>query len=309
MATKKEKLPKVFDYLTQPDPFAPGLSCCAGCPLELVFRFMGKVLGHQDMVITGTPSCSNPVIMGQNVGAWHQIASYGTLMTGAAANATGLSRYYNKIGRDATVVCFNGDGCAADIGFQNLSGAAERGERFIYICYDNEGYMNTGVQRSSTTPVGAKTATTPVGPKRRGKPTRHKNLPLLMAMHWVPYVATATLSHLEDFAEKLLKAKEKKKEGLAFIHIFCPCPTGWGVPSDQAIELCRKAVQTNYYPLWEAEGGIVRLTHEVKNPKPVSEYLKMVKKFSHMTSEEQQRVQDGVDFEYSFLKHLAKFGK
>ena len=309
MATKKGKLSKVFDYFSEPDPFAPGLSSCAGCPLELALRFMGKVLGTKDMVITGTPSCSNPVIMGQNVGAWHTITSYGTLMTSAAANATGLSRYYRKIGKDATVVCWNGDGCAADIGFQNLSGAAERNERFIYICYDNEGYMNTGVQRSSTTPVGARTATTPVGPKRRGKPTRRKNLPLLMAMHWVPYVATATLSHLEDFAEKLLKAKEKKNDGLAFIHIFCPCPTGWGVSSELAIELCRKAVQTNYYPLWEAEGGVVRMTHEVKNPKPVTEYLQMVKKFGHMTPEEQQKVQEGVDFEYAFLKHLAKFGK
>ncbi|PKN22547.1 MAG: pyruvate synthase subunit PorB [Deltaproteobacteria bacterium HGW-Deltaproteobacteria-21] len=309
MATKKGKLSKVFDYFSDQDPFAPGVSCCAGCPLELALRFMGKVLGRKDMVITGTPGCANPVLTGQNVGAWHTLTSYGTLMTSAASNATGLSRYYRKIGQDATVVCFNGDGCAADIGFQNLSGAAERNEKFIYICYDNEGYMNTGVQRSSTTPAGARTATTPVGPMRRGKPTRRKNLALLMAMHWIPYAATATLSHLEDFAEKLIKAKQKKEEGLSFIHIFCPCPTGWGVPSDIAIELCRTAVRTNYFPLWEAENGIVRITHEVKKPRPVSEYLNLVKKFSHMTPEEQQVVQEGVDFDYAFLTHLAKFKK
>jgi pyruvate/2-oxoacid:ferredoxin oxidoreductase beta subunit len=228
-------------------------------------------------------------------------------MTSAASNATGLSRYYRKIGQEATVICFNGDGTAADIGFQNLSGAAERNEHFIYICYDNEGYMNTGVQRSSTTPAGARTATTPVGPNRRGKPTRRKNLPLLMAMHWIPYAATATLSHLEDFAEKLLKAKKKKEEGLAYLHLFCPCPTGWGVPSELAIELCRNAVRTNYFPLWEAENGIVRLTHEVKKPRPVSEYLKPIKKFSHLTPEEQTRIQEDVDFDYAFLRHLAQF--
>ena len=224
MATKTGKLSKVFDYFCDEDPFAAGLSCCAGCPLELALRFIGKVLGRKDMVITGTPSCSNPVIMGQNVGAWHMLPSYGTLMTSAAANATGLSRYYRKIGQEATVVCFNGDGTAADIGFQNLSGAAERNERFIYICYDNEGYMNTGVQRSSTTPAGARTATTPVGPNRRGKPTRRKNLPLLMAMHWIPYAATATLSHLEDFAEKLLKAKEEKGRGPGLSSSLLPLP-------------------------------------------------------------------------------------
>jgi pyruvate/2-oxoacid:ferredoxin oxidoreductase beta subunit len=307
MATKKGKPSKVFDYFSDPDPFSPGLACCAGCPLELALRFMGKVLGRKDMVITGTPGCANPVLTGQNVGAWHTLTSYGTLMTSAASNATGLSRYYRKIGQDATVVCFNGDGCAADIGFQNLSGAAERNEKFIYICYDNEGYMNTGVQRSSTTPAGARTATTPVGPKRRGKPTRRKNLALLMAMHWIPYAATATLSHLEDFAEKLLKAKQKKEEGLSFIHIFCPCPTGWGVPADISIELCRTAVRTNYFPLWEAESGVFRITHEVKKPRPVSEYLKLVKKFSHMTPEEQQNIQEGIDLEYAFLAHLAKF--
>ena len=249
MTDRKGKLSKVFNYFCDDDPFSGGLSSCSGCPLELALRLLGKILGSKGLVMTGTPSCSNPVMMGQNVGAWHKLTAYCTLMTGAAANATGLSRQYRRSGQDATVVCFNGDGCAADIGFQTLSGAAERGENFIYVCYDNEGYMNTGVQRSSTTPKGAKTTTTPVGLKRRGKSTRRKNLPLLMAMHRIPYAATATLSHLEDFAKKLLKAKEKKNEGLAYIHLFAPCPTGWGVPTHLAIELCRSAVKTNYFPL------------------------------------------------------------
>jgi len=309
MTDKKSKLSKVFDYFCDEDPFAGGLSCCSGCPLELTLRFMAKVLGRKDMVITGTPSCSNPVVMGQNVGAWHTLTAYGTLLTSAAANATGLSRYYRKSGQDATVVCFNGDGCAADIGFQTLSGAAERGEHFIYICYDNEGYMNTGVQRSSTTPIGAKTSTTPVGAMRRGKPTRRKNLPLLMAMHRIPFAATATLSHLEDFAKKLLKAKEKKNEGLAYIHVFCPCPTGWGVPTNLSIELCRSAVRTNYFPLWEAEEGMFRLTHEVKKPKPISEYTKLINKFSHLREDELERIQEEVNSEYDFLHYLTEYRK
>jgi pyruvate/2-oxoacid:ferredoxin oxidoreductase beta subunit len=307
MTDRKGRLSKVFDYFCDEDPFAGGLSSCPGCPLELALRLLGRILGSQDLVMTGTPSCSNPVMTGQNVGAWHKLTAYCTLMTGAAANATGLSRQYRRSGQDATVVCFNGDGCAADIGFQSLSGAAERGENFIYVCYDNEGYMNTGVQRSSTTPIGAKTTTTPVGPKRRGKSTRRKNLPLLMAMHRVPYAATATLSHLEDFAKKLLKAKEKKNEGLAYVHLFAPCPTGWGVPTHQTIEVCRNAVRTHYFPLWEAEEGIFTLTHQVNKPKPITEYTKLIKKFRHLKEDELERIQKEVDYEYAFLQHLTQF--
>ena len=203
MVEKTKKKSRVFDYFREEDQFAGGVAWCAGCPLELTARFVPKVLG-KDIVIVGCPCCSAPVLFGQNVGAWHRLASLGCLMTGVPANATGIARYYRKIGKDITVVCFTGDGGAADVGFQPLSGAAERNENLIYICYDNEGYMNTGIQRSSTTPLGATTTTTPVGEASRGKPTVPKNLPLIMAMHGVPYVATATLSHLEDFAKKLL---------------------------------------------------------------------------------------------------------
>ena len=303
---KKGKKSKVFEYLKYEDPFSKGLSFCAGCPVELLLRFIPKVLGTDDLVITGTPSCSAPVLLGQNMGTWHKLPYYGTLMTGAAANATGLSRYYYRKGIKNTVICFNGDGTAADIGFGNLSGAAERNERFIYICYDNEGYMNTGVQRSSTTPFGARTTTSPVGKVDRGKNVRGKNLPLLMALHKVPYVATATLSHLEDLAKKLLKAKEKKEEGFCFIHVFSPCPTGWGLPTDASIEVCRMAVRTNYYPLWEAENGKFKITHVVKKPKPVREYLKLIRKFAHLTDEEINVIQKDIEYNYSVLKKLCE---
>ncbi len=301
---KKKRLSKVFDYLKHEDPFAKGVSFCAGCPLERLVRFIPQVMGN-DIVITGTPSCSAPVLLGQNGKSWHKLSYYGTLMTGAASNATGLARYYKRAGIDATVVCFNGDGTAADIGFGNLSGAAERNEPFVYICYDNEGYMNTGIQKSSTTPFGAKTTTTPVGSNERGKNLRRKNLGLLLAMHKIPYAATATLSNLEDLAKKLLKAKEIGKKGFCFLHIFSPCPTGWGMPTDMGIEVCRKAVQTNYFPLWEAENGKFTFTKEVKKPKPVKEYVKLVKKFSHLTDQEIEVLQKDVDYEYAVLKQLS----
>jgi len=308
MAERKKRLSKVFNYFCAEDPFAGGVAFCSGCPLELTLRFTAKVLGR-DIVIVGTPSCSAPVLYGQNIGSWHKLAYYSCLMTGVASSATGITRYYRKIGKDITVVCFTGDGCAADVGFQPLSGAAERDEHFIYICYDNEGYMNTGIQRSSTTPFGSSTTTTPVGVARRGKETMAKNLPLIMAMHKPPYVATATLSHLEDFAKKLLKAKEKKNEGLAYIHVFSPCPTGWGVATDMTIEVCRMAVRTNFFPLWEAERGRFRLTHTVAQPRPITEYTKLIRKYRHLTPEELDRLQREVNENYALLRHLTQLGE
>jgi pyruvate/2-oxoacid:ferredoxin oxidoreductase beta subunit len=308
MVEKERKLPKTFQYFKDEDAFAGGVAFCAGCPLELTLRVLSKVMGHET-VIVGTPSCSAPVLYGQNVGAWHRLPYYSCLMTGVASSATGLSRYYRKAGKDVNVVCFTGDGCAADIGFQTLSGAAERGERFIYICYENEGYMNTGIQRSSTTPFGATTTTTPVGSAGRGKTTHAKNLPLLMAMHNIPYAATATLSNIDDLAKKMQKAMEKKKEGLVYLHIFCPCPVGWGIESDMSIQVCRMAVKTNYFPLWEAEYGKFRLTTTVANPEPITKYVKMFRKFNHLGEKELAVIQEEVNQKYAFLKHLTEFGE
>ena len=305
MTEQKKKLPKVFDYFRDKDQFAGGIAFCAGCALELTIRFVGKVLG-KDIVFVGTPSCSAPVLYGMNIGSWHKYSYYSCLMTGVASSGSGIARAYKKLGKDITVVCFTGDGCAYDVGFQPLSGAAERNENIIYITYDNEGYMNTGIQRSSATPYHAATTTSPVGKARRGKQTPAKNLPLIMAMHNIPYAATATLSHLEDFAKKLRKAEEKKKEGFVYLHVYSPCPVGWGFESDLTIDLCRTAVRTNYFPLWEAEYKNFRLTQTVANPKPISDYTKMIKKFSHFTKEELDTFQEQVNENYSFLKHLTE---
>ena len=302
---KKNNLSKVLDYLKYDDPFSKGVAFCPGCGLELLLRFIPRVLGN-DIIITGTPSCSAPVLLGQNNQAWHKLSYFGTLMTGAAANATGLVRYYRKAGIDNTVVCFNGDGTANDIGFGNLSGAAERNEPFIYICYDNEGYMNTGIQKSGTTPYGATTTTTPYGTVHKGKNLRRVNLALKMLMHKVPYVATATLSNLEDLAEKLLKAKEANSRGFAFLNVFAPCPTGWGSAPNLTVEICRRAVKTNYFPLWEAENGKVSFTKTVKKPKAVSSYTELIRKFTHLSETDLKILQDDVDYEYSLLEGLSK---
>jgi len=301
-ATKKRN--RVFDYFCQEDPFAGGVAWCAGCPLELTARFVPQVLG-KNMVFVGTPGCAAPVLHGQNVGAWHKQAYLASVMTGVASKATGLSRYYNRIGKEATIVCFTGDGCATDVGFQPLSGAAERGEKIIYLAYDNEGYMNTGNQRSSATPLGASTTTTPVGKVKKGKPTGSKNMPMVMLMHKPVYMATATLSHLEDFAKKLKKAQEKVKEGFVYLHVFSPCPVGWRIDSNRSIEVCRAAVRTNYFPLWEAENGKPKLTLEVANPKPVTELTKLMRKFSHLKEDGIADLQKQLDDRYKLLKALC----
>ncbi|OGK08777.1 MAG: pyruvate synthase subunit PorB [Candidatus Riflebacteria bacterium RBG_13_59_9] len=305
MTQTPKKKSRIFNYFAEKEEqFSGGLSWCAGCTMELTARFIPKVLG-KDIVLVGCPSCSAVVLYGQNTEAWHRLSYYSCLMTGVASSATGISRYLQRTGNDATVVCFTGDGCAADVGFQPLSGAAERNERVIYICYDNEGYMNTGYQRSSTTPFGASTSTTPVGSAGKGKPTPAKNVPLLMALHGIPYAATATLSNMEDFARKLLKAKEKRNEGFVYIHVFAPCVMGWRFDSSLSIEVCRTAVKTNYFPLWEAEGGKFRLTHEVADPKPVQELTRLVRKFAHFKEDDLRRLQQIVDERYSLLKNLC----
>jgi len=309
MEQDAKKKSKIFDYFTEKeDQFSGGLSWCAGCVMELTARFIPKILG-KDIVLVGCPSCSAVVLYGQNAGTWHKLAYYSCLMTGVASSATGISRMLRRTGNDATVVCFTGDGCAADVGFQPLSGAAERNEHIIYICYDNEGYMNTGYQRSSTTPYLASTSTTPTGIASKGKPTPAKNMPLLMALHGVPYVATATLSNLEDFAKKLLTAKEKTKEGFAYLHVFAPCVMGWRFDSSLSIQVCRTAVRTNYFPLWEAVNGKFRITQEVDNPRPVQELTKMVRKFSHLKEDDISKLQQMVDERFTFLKALCAINK
>jgi pyruvate/2-oxoacid:ferredoxin oxidoreductase beta subunit len=309
MTQESKKRSRIFNYFSDnQDQFSGGVAWCGGCTMELTIRLVPKILG-KDIVLVGCPSCSATVLFGQNLGAWHNLTYYSCLMTGVASSATGISRYLRRTGKDNPVVCFTGDGCAADIGFQPLSGAAERNEHVIYICYDNEGYMNTGYQRSSTTPLGASTSTTPFGRVSQGKPTPAKNVPLLLALHEVPYVATATLSNIEDFAKKLLKAKEKLKEGFSYIHVFSPCVMGWRFDSSLSIEVCRTAVRTNYFPLWEAENGKFRLTQEINNPKPIGELTKMLRKFSHLKEDDLSRLQQIVDKRYLRLKSLCSIDK
>ena len=299
----------VSDHFQIDDPLVHGTPMCAGCPAETAHRFTMRILG-KDVILVGAPGCACSMILGvetpQGVCAPESVPCHMALLTNVASVMTGMKRYYQKVGRDVKVVSFVGDGATADIGFQPLSGAAERGENIIYICYDNEAYMNTGIQRSGTTPMGAWTTTTEVGQYQQGKAKTNKYVPLLMALHGgVSYAATATIGFPQDYARKLKKAMQVK-DGMVYMHLFSPCHVGWRAAEDSAIEMCETAVATNYFPLWEAEKGVFRITHEVKDPKPVQEFTKLADRFRHLDQEALDVLQQLVDERMATVQKLAR---
>jgi len=293
----------VVDQLRSEDAFSPGVPNCIGCSVELAVRFTFQILPKNTFIFS-TEGCSIFLTRGQSMRAICALPTYICCMTHVASTATGLKRYYQRMGKEVNVVAFVGDGDAVDVGFQPLSGAAERGENIIFICADNEGYQATGNQRSGSTSIFSRTATSPVGGKWRGKPEKAKNLPLIMAFHGISYVATATVAYPEDYARKLAKAMAVK-DGMSYIHLLCPCVQAWGFRSDQTVEVSRMAVETSYFPLWEAEKGKFRFTYEPERPKPIKEYAQLMAKYRHMNDREMAYFQDEVDSSLSLLRSLA----
>jgi pyruvate/2-oxoacid:ferredoxin oxidoreductase beta subunit len=292
------------EWASQEDLFSPGLSACMGCNSELIIRFSLRILGKNTVLATPPGCIPGFGAVGYADTAGAKVPIFHPLLSNTAAMLAGIKRYYQRIGREVHVVAFAGDGGTADVGFQALSGAVERGENIIYICIDNEGYMNTGVQRSGTTPFGAWTTTTPVGRTGKGKTREGKNLPLIMVMHGAPYVATASPAFLEDYAQKLKKAM-KVKDGVAYIHLLSPCPTGWHFPSEKTIAVSRLAVETNFFPLWEYERGRFRFTHTVEPTKPVEEYTRSVGKYSHLDKKQMKKIQRIAEDRIALLKKIG----
>jgi len=204
---------------------------------------------------------------------------------------------------DTKVVIMGGDGGTADIGFQSLSGALERGHDFVYLCFDNEAYMNTGVQRSSSTPYCTWTTTSPVGEELRGKTEFKKDMPAIVAKHDIPYVATTTPAHPVDLMNKVRKAAATP--GPAFIHVLSPCPTGWRMKSQDIIKIAKLAVKTRTYPLYEIINGKYVMGKSPKKPAPVEEYLKVQGRFKHMGDKEIKTTQLQVDQKYDELVRLS----
>jgi len=257
----------------------PGTRACSGCGMALIYRIALKALGPKTL-ITVPASCLT-VLHGMQGFCTTKISVYHTpfATTGASASGIVASLEDKGLADEITVLAFAGDGGTTDIGIQALSGAAERGTNFIYACYDNEAYMNTGVQRSGSTPLGVRTTTTP-----SGKMFHKKNMPKIMEAHGIPYIATAIASYPLDLYEKFKKAKEIF--GPKYIHILSPCPPGWGYEPKDTILIGRLAVQTGFWPLYEVENSILNLSNPSKKyldpvkRKPITEYLSAQKRFT-----------------------------
>jgi len=270
--------------LSKQELYGPGHRLCAGCGPSISVRMMLKAIRGPTVVVNAT-GC---IEVGTSIfpySAW-QIPWVHTVFENAAAVASGIESAFKVLMKKGIlkekidVIALAGDGGTFDIGLQALSGALERGHDFVYVCYDNEAYMNTGIQRSGATPLGAATTTSPAGLKIPGKKEWKKNLEGICAAHGIEYVATATIAYWNDYITKMRKAIEV--EGPAVIHVLAPCPLGWRFDPSMTIKLSRLAVQTLVFPLYEIEKGVYKLSMKVSKPYPVEEYLKLQGRFKHL---------------------------
>ncbi len=264
-------------YLTDVEKknlFASGHRACGGCGQALAARLVQDASGENTIACVAT-GCLEVFSSPYPDPAW-RVPFLHSLFENAAAVASGVEAAYRALNKGpVNIIAQGGDGSTADIGFQSISGMFERGHNVLYVCYDNEAYMNTGVQRSSFTPFGARTSTTPMGNK-----TRKKNLPLIAANHGIPYVATATVDDFRDLQQKVKTALSI--EGPKYIHILAPCPLGWGHHGELTVEICRLAKDTGLFPVYEIIDGKVTNVKKIPVKKPVEEYLKPQGRFRHL---------------------------
>jgi pyruvate/2-oxoacid:ferredoxin oxidoreductase beta subunit len=275
---------------------------CPGCGAALAMRLALKAVG-EDVVVAIVASCWS-IIAGPFPYSSLRVPTLHTAFETGGSVASGIKAALEMRGRpDTTVMAWAGDGGTFDIGFQALSGAVERNEDFIYVCYDNEAYMNTGIQRSSATPWGAWTTTTP---QATPKDTPKKDMVAIMAAHRIPYTATASIAYPEDLVQKLQKAQGIR--GAKFVHILSPCPSGWKSEPAETIKLSRLAVQSKVFPLYEVENG-ERWAVTVRPAEvPVHEYLRRQGRFDHLTSAQIDYIQENVDRHWADLLARAERG-
>jgi pyruvate ferredoxin oxidoreductase beta subunit len=287
------------------EPIVPGHRACQGCAEVLAVRYVLKALGR-NIVIANATGCMEIISSAFPSTAW-EIPWIHVAFENAAAVGSGVEAALKVLMRKGRIakkpiktVAMGGDGGTSDIGLQALSGALERGHDMLYCCFDNEAYMNTGIQRSSSTPFGAMTTTSPPGKMSFGQMTWKKNMVAIAAAHDIPYTATACSSYPFDLMEKVERAKNI--QGPSYIHILSVCPTGWRVPSDQAIRYGRLAVETGIFPLYEVERRKYRMTIDFPRLRPVSDYFQGQGRFRHLTPDLIARIQERVNEEYAVLK-------
>jgi pyruvate ferredoxin oxidoreductase beta subunit len=291
--------------VTKTENFAPGHRACIGCGEALAVRLACKALGS-NIIIANATGCMEIVSSPLPNTTW-RVPWIHTLFENTAAVASGIEaglKFLTKKGRvpnlDTKVVAIAGDGGTSDIGLQAISGAFERGHNFVYICFDNEAYMNTGIQRSSATPYGAFTTTSPPGKVSIGQFTWKKDMPAIAVAHNIPYVATACHSYPFDLMNKIEKAKATN--GPAYVHVLSVCPTGWRSPVDLTIRLGRLAVETGVFPLYEVENGKYKLNLDFPKLRPITDYFKSQGRFRHLSDDVINEIQQRTNEEYAKLK-------
>jgi pyruvate ferredoxin oxidoreductase beta subunit len=299
---------KLRELSKKPDLLTHGHRMCAGCGAPTLVK-MVLLASDYPLVAANATGCLEVSTCISEYTAW-KIPWIHSAFENAAATISGVETMYRawkKRGRiDETVkfIAFGGDGGTYDIGFQSLSGAMERGHDMVYICYDNGAYMNTGIQRSSATPRGAETTTSPVGSVIPGKIQARKDLTRIMAAHNIPYAAQGSPSHWMDLMKKARKALDVN--GPAFLNVLSPCNRGWRSKTDDSIALSRLGVETCYWPLYEIENGVTRITFTPKQKKPVTEFLKPQGRFKHLFAPENEpllgKLQEDIDREWERLK-------
>lgn len=294
--------------------FNHGHRMCSGCGTPIIIKQL-LLASDYPVVISTATGCLEVSSCISLYTAW-KVPWIHSAFENAAATASGIETMYRalkkkgKIDKEIKFVAIGGDGGTYDIGFQSLSGAMERGHDLLYVCYDNGAYMNTGIQRSSATPIGADTTTSPVGDVIPGKLQPRKNMTRIMAAHGIPYVAQTTPAHWRDAITKFKKAFEIK--GPKFINVLSPCNRGWRSRTDDAILLSRLAADTCYWPLYEIENGVTKINYEPKEKKPLEEFLRPQGRFKHMFTPGNEwllkLLQEEVDKEWERLKKEAISG-
>lgn len=279
--------------------FFYGHKACAGCGGSLAVRMALKALGERTFIALPAGCMSAvgfnyPQLCFANNAIISTFAGTASMLTGieAGARALGLKDYH--------VLGMAGDGGTADIGIQALSGAIDRGDRVIYICYDNEAYMNTGIQKSGLTPFGARTTTTPAGKNEHGNLKDKKNVFEIVAAHDIPYAATASIAYIEDFLDKVKKASTV--DGPSFIHVIAPCPTGWGIPVDETVNAAKAMVDCGLWYLAEYYDGEFHLNRNPKEFTSVRDYLKCQSRFAHLDDADIEHIEKGRDAKWEKMR-------
>ena len=302
-------MPTLKELSKREDLLSPGHRACAGCAATIIARQVLLAAG-KDVVVGCATGCLEVVTTIFPYTAW-RVPYIHNAFENVASTISGVEAAYNslkrlgKVKRDLHFIAFGGDGGTYDIGLQALSGAAERGHRMLYVCYDNEAYMNTGIQRSGATPYGAETSTCPVGDVIPGKTQYPKDMTRIMAAHRIPYVAQASPSHWNDLITKVEKALSKN--GPSFINIISPCHRGWRYPMEKTIEIARLAVETCFWPLYEVDEGKWRITYTPKEKLPLEEFTMPQGRFAHFKRYPQlgELAQQEVDRRWRELQALA----